>query len=484
MFDFQFECDNTITLIDRPPVVSREIKPVWAEELNILGIDRFYKYPHECEAPLLWSCANRYYYRGDKVFEVKYIDCDTPPEIKVFSSLYQSFEPVKIGDLVNRNKALMDRLIGETKETIRDTLQNDQFLSLKVVCCFSGGKDSAVLLDLMAQSCDDFVCLFENTGMEFSETVEEFGRISKKYDSNRILFLTANPVKKPHELWDLIGYPTRVHRWCCRVCKSGPGTQLISKVLGDFSCLYVTGQRAEESVARSKYSLFARGELNNWNFRPILKWSSAEVWLYLLWKIKIFNTRYRKGSKRVGCVLCPLSFRAKNWIESHSGGAVLQNLRAIVEKNYYRENFTEGNWVGGKDGLSLKNNPPRFFDDGQKIHKLAPFSVADWLIPAGLNPCEDLPKAEKKYIIKSLYCVSCGLCVGRCSAGAISIIDGVLRINPNKCCHCRECLKADPKRGDVCFAYSRRKIPRKETVEWCKNNGFANLLSLPKAAEL
>lgn len=46
-------------------------RPVFYEELNLLGLNVLgWKYP-ECEEPLMWACNKEYFYRGDKVFEVK-----------------------------------------------------------------------------------------------------------------------------------------------------------------------------------------------------------------------------------------------------------------------------------------------------------------------------------------------------------------------------------------------------------------------------
>ena len=51
--------------------VSISPRPVFYEELNLLGLDTLgWKYP-ECEEPLLWACNKEYYYRGDLVFEAK-----------------------------------------------------------------------------------------------------------------------------------------------------------------------------------------------------------------------------------------------------------------------------------------------------------------------------------------------------------------------------------------------------------------------------
>lgn len=46
-------------------------RPVWFEELDLLGLDKLgYVYP-QSEAPLMWAVNKQYFYRGDLVFQAK-----------------------------------------------------------------------------------------------------------------------------------------------------------------------------------------------------------------------------------------------------------------------------------------------------------------------------------------------------------------------------------------------------------------------------
>lgn len=45
-------------------------RPVFWEELDFLGLDKLgWSYPHS-EAPLLWACDRRYFYKGNLVLEI------------------------------------------------------------------------------------------------------------------------------------------------------------------------------------------------------------------------------------------------------------------------------------------------------------------------------------------------------------------------------------------------------------------------------
>lgn len=58
------------------------------------------------------------------------------------------------------------------------------------------------------------------------------------------------------------------------------------------------------------------------NCNPILEWGTGEVFIYILSQKLPFNEMYRKGSHRVGCLLCPM---AATWYE------------CIVNHNYENE---------------------------------------------------------------------------------------------------------------------------------------------------
>ena len=45
-------------------------RPVFFEELDLLGLNKFWKYPKSKE-PLLWACNRRYFYKGELVLEAK-----------------------------------------------------------------------------------------------------------------------------------------------------------------------------------------------------------------------------------------------------------------------------------------------------------------------------------------------------------------------------------------------------------------------------
>ena len=97
-------------------------RPVFYEELHLLGLNTMgWKYP-ECEEPLLWACNKEYYYRGDLVFEAKGANIYDKPTI-AFQPGKEKLKlvPVNMKKMLERTKEQMFLCESEAIEFIRDT---------------------------------------------------------------------------------------------------------------------------------------------------------------------------------------------------------------------------------------------------------------------------------------------------------------------------------------------------------------------------
>jgi phosphoadenosine phosphosulfate reductase len=56
-----------LLLNSSPTVFSKEPRPVYAPELDVLGFDKYWKYDDQTDLPYMWAEANNYYYRGQLV---------------------------------------------------------------------------------------------------------------------------------------------------------------------------------------------------------------------------------------------------------------------------------------------------------------------------------------------------------------------------------------------------------------------------------
>ncbi len=60
---------------------SREPRPVYYREMNLLGMDKRWKYPQNDDAPIMWAEAERYIYRGRMIARTKGGGLFQQPEI-------------------------------------------------------------------------------------------------------------------------------------------------------------------------------------------------------------------------------------------------------------------------------------------------------------------------------------------------------------------------------------------------------------------
>src|SRR6185369_11251954 len=178
---------------------------------------------------------------------------------------------------------------------------------------FSGGKDSCVLLDLVKKALPkgSFVVVFGDTGMEFPDTYEVIEKTKQQCAEEEIPFYLAKSHLNPKESWELFGPPSRVLRWCCSVHKSTPQTLKLREVTGkdNYKGLALVGVRAHESAARAEYEYenYGKKVKGQYDFYPILEWTSAEVFLYAFANGVCINETYKKGNSRAGCLVCPMS---------------------------------------------------------------------------------------------------------------------------------------------------------------------------------
>ncbi len=484
MFDWVFELNNTITLIDRPPAVSREVKPVWAAELDAIQADKLFSYDKGAKNPLLWRVANRYFYKGDLVFKTHNKGEKEPPEIELAAlplaihdtKHFDEITSAQMQEMFARNAPLLDRLTKETVQIIRDNIREHGGEFDAYVLSFSGGKDSTVLLAVTLEAFDGKIPLhvnFSDTHMEYDETLEHVNQVFKKLSKKKNVTCSISKSEMTaDESWSLIGFPSRLKRWCCKVHKVAPSFHTLKRK-GIEAPLFITGQRASESIQRAKYEIFTKGagELSTSALQPILKWGAAEIWLYILSHNLPFNPLYKRGAKRVGCILCPMG---ANDIQSANKADVLYNI--IKQQISSDEAFTKEHWKSQTGGLYLPA-PPRGVVEKEKITPLcsekdaqgAWLGVIDtpWQNPF-LYTQNGLKKTvQKGYVIKALYCIGCGVCGIYCPQNAISFEkgeDSKIRVKiDDRCIKCFKCLFANERSHDFCLVHARQRLSLEQT---------------------
>ena len=220
-----------------------------------------------------------------------------------------------------------------------------------IICTYSGGKDSDVLLELFLRSGVEFEVHNSHTTADAPQTVYHIRDKFKQLEEKGIKCTIQRPELS---MWQLIPKkkmpPTRLTRYCCRYLKE---TSCENRMIS-------TGVRWDESNARKErgvmetinkkksnrlilqksdiyeepeenrqYSLFdneEKGEtmLMNDNTKkrlmfercqlkaksvcnPIVDWTTRELWDYIESEKIEINTLYKCGFSRVGCIGCPMA---------------------------------------------------------------------------------------------------------------------------------------------------------------------------------
>ena len=308
MYSYTYDSSSGgIILNSTPTNFSKEPRPVYAPELDLLGFRQYWQYEPKTDLPYMWAESNIYWYKGVQIAKTKGGDLYHAPELQpcrdenghvLFST--EPLQPVDIEAMCEKNRELLTIMEDTTvKKIVREYEKFKSKLDIFHVA-YSGGKDSAVLLDLVKKALPvgSFVVIFGDTGMEFPDTYRIVELTKQQCIEDGTPFYSAKSHFEPAESWKLFGPPARVLRWCCSVHKSTPQTLKMREITGkdDYVGMDFVGVRAHESVTRSKYDYenFGKKQKGQYSFNPILEWTSAEIWLYIYANHVLINETYKK----------------------------------------------------------------------------------------------------------------------------------------------------------------------------------------------
>ena len=507
MYSYSFdEQTGGILLNSSPTLFSKEPRPVYAPELDLLGFDRYWSYDKQSDIPYMWAESVTYWYRGKPVAKLKGGDLYHAPEIIIatdedgkniqLETVNGQLIPIDIPAMIEKNRDLLEIVESTTVKKIVAAYEKYKNKVDVFHVAFSGGKDSAVLLDLVKNALPkkSFVVVFGDTGMEFPDTYKMVEKISNICENEDIPFYISRSHFEPYDSWKLFGPPARVIRWCCSVHKSTPQTIKLREITGknDYIGMDFVGVRKHESVARSKYSYENYGEKQKgqYSFNAILEWTSAEIWLYILSKNLPINEAYKKGNVRAGCLFCPMSGGFSDYVRRQSYTNEVDKYVELIKQTYdstptktANSYICNGGWNARKNGRELKNNEFRCIEknDGDSLlidiknpssswrewiktlgqlkenkgqysieyeHKDYPFSLQQKNNGYSVSIKESLLKSNptfgklfRQVFRKSTYCIGCRVCETNCRRGCISFSNGNVAID--NCIHCHQCHEID-----------------------------------------
>ena len=233
--------------------VASEIRPVFAEELLLLGFDKLFEFDANEIRPFMWAKNNVYFYEGIEVAKLHNTRLGHPLDVE-FLVTPQKILPVDIEQMITKNSLIMNSLVSNTLKRIKEMYDGFKDKQDITYIAFSGGKDSVLLLDLCHQVLPMTVpVIFSDTTMELPDTYVMWENIQQRYSERKFLkFSTKEPALKN---WKLFGPPSRTLDWCCAVHKSSPAILALKEYLqkSSVSTLAFLGIRSDESLKRDSY---------------------------------------------------------------------------------------------------------------------------------------------------------------------------------------------------------------------------------------
>lgn len=202
---------------------------------------------------------------------------------------------------------------------------------------FSGGKDSAVVYELMKRSGMPFKAYYNVTRFDPPELVRH---IARNYPD--VTWLKP-PETFLHALLRKRFPPMRTQRWCCEIMKEAHGEGLV-----------VTGIRKAESRSRkerkSVEACYKRP--GKWYVNPIIDWTAADVWEFIRGEGLPYCELYDQGWKRIGCLMCPCAGRQRREQDAKAYPRVAGRIIAAFDK-LVQVRRDEGNpllsWATGEE---------------------------------------------------------------------------------------------------------------------------------------
>ena len=515
MYSYTWDTDTGGLLLNTSPLVfSKEPRPVYYKELDILGFDRHWDYAKNDIYPYMWAEANNYIYRGRLVAKTKGGSLYTAPELMILEDAEPNGESLRFVDIpamVEKNRDLIEKLAADTIKKIYNTYVEYMDRVDVFYVAFSGGKDSIVALDLVQRALphNKFKVLFGDTGMEFPDTYATVDIIKEQCQKQGIEFIVAKSDYSPTESWRKFGPPATVTRWCCSVHKTAPQILSLRELTGksNFTGMGFIGVRASESLARSEYDYVSFGEKHKGQFscNPILEWNSAELYTYIFAEGIYLSEAYKKGNRRAGCLVCPRAaerneFIARSWYTKEFDN-LIDTIKSMYKKSFTSESqlnefIANGGWKARKNGRDIDIALNYVEENGNDYNSIkilkAKTSWKEWIKTIGVlvndaspykilfrneqftidvvengNDIEvrydsELPRKNPLFIKllknvfrKSACCIGCRECEADCHNGCISMKNGNLQIS-DSCVHCSQCHKVD--KG--CLVYKSLEMPK------------------------
>ena len=278
----------------------------------------------------------------------------------------------QVGGIMDKEQKAMERLRLAAE-------MSERYYDAPLIVTDSGGKDSAVCIQLAKNAGINFGVQHNHTTADAPETVRHIRERFNALESEGVPCRINHPVYKGKavSMWSLIPQkllpPTRVVRYCCDILKEQGGKDrfICTGVRWAESAKRAKRRNAFETLNKDKEKNVLLGDNDDKRLlfencrlqakrvvNPIIDWTDEDVWDYIAEQKIEVNSLYCEGFKRVGCIGCPLAGKRHRIIEFNRWPKYKELYiaafdRMLAERS--RRGKLDGTWRMGNTGLDVFN---------------------------------------------------------------------------------------------------------------------------------
>jgi phosphoadenosine phosphosulfate reductase len=167
------------------------------------------------------------------------------------------------------------------------------------------GPEGCVLIDMLAQIDRRARIFYLDTNLHFAETYALIKRLEFRYGISLERRATELSLEAQEQAFGAKLWETEPDR-CCQLRKVEP----LVEALADLRA-WITGIRRDQSLGRANAQAIERDpKFGLIKINPLIRWSSIDVWKYIVTHDVPYNPLHDRGFPSIGCAPCTTQVKA------------------------------------------------------------------------------------------------------------------------------------------------------------------------------